>query len=352
MKLNKIEAARGFAAAYVVAHHAFPHNFLFFGINAGAALRFGQEAVILFFLLSGFVIHYSYSRKPVEYNVFIKDRFLRIFVPLIPALLLSYIISSASEGQLISPDLLSFGANLLMLQDISSLKPGVITDPYMGNSALWSLSYEWWFYMIYILLFKFVSQFSRCSNIVITVSVIAALFYNFIPNWGIRIVFYLSIWWSGVVLCERYIKWGSKTFSLLEAARIMLPTAVVAIALSVGMLMSGSSERVTQLGTYPLLEIRHVVGGLLFVVLIVTWHNCGWRCFSYIFGGFAIIAPISYAIYILHYPFLQLSTLVEASKHPFLVGFPLFIAFIVSAACLELWAYPAVKNSLRETCTK
>jgi peptidoglycan/LPS O-acetylase OafA/YrhL len=53
--LHQLDSLRGFAAAYVVVHHAHlaPQSAF------GNLLFFGQEAVILFFLLSGFVIHYS-----------------------------------------------------------------------------------------------------------------------------------------------------------------------------------------------------------------------------------------------------------------------------------------------------
>jgi peptidoglycan/LPS O-acetylase OafA/YrhL len=40
--------------------------------------------------------------------------------------------------------------NVLCFQDIVSLKPNVISA-YMGNGVLWSLSYEWWFYIIFVL---------------------------------------------------------------------------------------------------------------------------------------------------------------------------------------------------------
>jgi peptidoglycan/LPS O-acetylase OafA/YrhL len=39
--------------------------------------------------------------------------------------------------------------NIFMLQDVISLKPNVISAVYMGNGVLWSLSYEWWFYILY-----------------------------------------------------------------------------------------------------------------------------------------------------------------------------------------------------------
>ncbi len=53
-RLMKLESIRGFAAAYVVAHH----SAIAYGGKPPLLLGFGQEAVILFFLLSGFVIHH------------------------------------------------------------------------------------------------------------------------------------------------------------------------------------------------------------------------------------------------------------------------------------------------------
>lgn len=60
-KLEKLEAIRGFAAVYVVLHHVLPKTIMMYGINLAVFFRFGQEAVILFFLLLGFVIHYAFE---------------------------------------------------------------------------------------------------------------------------------------------------------------------------------------------------------------------------------------------------------------------------------------------------
>jgi len=139
VKLVKIEAARGFAAFYVFLHHTFSHETLF-GLPLGWTLRFGQEAVMLFFLLSGFVINYSYSEKQTSSFDYIFNRATRIFIPLVPVLFLSYIASAYSIGRLPNIEVSELLGNLFMLQDASFLKPGVIVDPYMGNEPLWSLS--------------------------------------------------------------------------------------------------------------------------------------------------------------------------------------------------------------------
>jgi peptidoglycan/LPS O-acetylase OafA/YrhL len=54
-KLEILEFGRGFAAFYVLMHHLRPLRDTPFDI----LFRFGQEAVILFFLVSGFVIYLS-----------------------------------------------------------------------------------------------------------------------------------------------------------------------------------------------------------------------------------------------------------------------------------------------------
>jgi peptidoglycan/LPS O-acetylase OafA/YrhL len=58
-----LDAARAIAAIYVVIHHWATSNQLTNG--PGLIFRFGQEAVIVFFLLSGFVIFANDDPAPV-----------------------------------------------------------------------------------------------------------------------------------------------------------------------------------------------------------------------------------------------------------------------------------------------
>ena len=83
-KLWRLDALRGFAATYVVLHHIMPRDLSWGGIDLSLAFRCGQEAVILFFLLSGFVINLSYQRsRDKRFLRFFARRFLRIYVPLV-----------------------------------------------------------------------------------------------------------------------------------------------------------------------------------------------------------------------------------------------------------------------------
>ena len=138
-KLDKLEALRGAAALYVVFHHTIPHESRLFNVPVGHLMRFGQEAVILFFLLSGFVINYSFklSRNKHFGNYFAK-RFCRIYIPLIAVMLISYFTQSYEAGEFLGPDIPALLGNLFMLQDWALANPNVLVDPYMGNGPLWS----------------------------------------------------------------------------------------------------------------------------------------------------------------------------------------------------------------------
>ena len=84
MKVYKLEALRGFSLLYVVLHHSLPHKIIVAGINIGNLFRFGQEAVILFFLLSGFVINYAFQTgKNKTFRTYFLKRFSRIYIPLL-----------------------------------------------------------------------------------------------------------------------------------------------------------------------------------------------------------------------------------------------------------------------------
>ena len=85
--LPKVEMARGFAAFYVLTYDIFESVSGKLGL-AGVALRFGPEAVMLFFVISGFVIAYSVAQKEMKFREYFVRRFRRIYPLFLVALLL------------------------------------------------------------------------------------------------------------------------------------------------------------------------------------------------------------------------------------------------------------------------
>ncbi len=301
-KLEKLEAIRGFAAIYVVFYHLFASGFVVFGINLSFLFRFGQEAVILFFLLSGFVIYYSFIRAKEHSNfkVFFWKRFLRIYIPLIIVFLANYLLICYYNHQFVKIDIPNLLGNLFMLQDNMGKKPNVICDPFLKNEPLWSLSYEWWFYFIFFLIINLKSIKNK-DVFVFTLSTISSISYLFFPNFINREIMYLSIWWSGLYLAKLYLSNTAINYSSIKLPLISL--IIISFILSVKFVMvdKGLFLKPGALSQHPILEFRHFIFTLILLLIIPIWIKLKWFGFNLIFGVFKHLAPISFVVYISHW---------------------------------------------------
>lgn len=126
-RLEKLEALRGFAALYVVLFHVLPQEILLYGVNVGLLFRFGPEAVIVFFVLSGFVIKYTFERSADKsFKYYFIRRFIRLYIPLFFIYVLGYLLKCYNAGELASPEWGTLLGNLFMLKDVISQKTNVL----------------------------------------------------------------------------------------------------------------------------------------------------------------------------------------------------------------------------------
>ncbi len=243
MNIKVLDGLRGLAALYVMIGHS--RWLLWEGYSEGylkhtleynwidkismyflSIFKFGHESVLLFFVLSGFVIHKGYVNKfladsfqRVNIGHFYLKRIRRIYPPFLFALCLTALLdfigrnmglsiytgNTHNEGINItvgnqSLTFLTFIGNVFFL-----FKEYV---PIFGtNGPTWSLKLEWWFYMIY----PFFLLFSR-KNIYYSTLLIVVLFalVNYTSFWTeplSKAVFSSIIsWWAGVLLAEVYTK--------------------------------------------------------------------------------------------------------------------------------------------------
>jgi peptidoglycan/LPS O-acetylase OafA/YrhL len=324
-KLIKLEAIRGFAALYVVFHHTI-HQFRILNFDLSFLFRFGQEAVILFFILSGFVIEYSYSKgKDKSFKTYFLKRFLRIYIPLFFVFITHFIIKSINTEVNIDWRIL-FG-NIFMLQDVGSLKPNVIVPTFLGNSPLWSLSYEWWFYMLYFPLITFFKK--KSSLIVYTLGVISALTYIIYPNFFNRELMYLTIWWSGVEIARLYSQ--GKTINLKNLKYSLLVLTVITVILGVNVYLS---KNISTIGVHPILELRHFGFSLVAIFLALVWKKLRWIGFSPTIEIFSRFAPISYGVYISHYFLITGASYLDNIIHNNILKYILYISICLGFSYL------------------
>lgn len=107
--------------------------------------RLGHEAVIVFFVLSGYLVGGKLLRRCLDGTFgpadFVRDRFTRIYTPLVPSVVLTAACVWIAYGGLPPEFAGEAVGNLLQLQ-------GIVVPPLTGNAPLWSLGYEIWFYAL------------------------------------------------------------------------------------------------------------------------------------------------------------------------------------------------------------
>lgn len=282
------------AALYVVLHHS--RELLPAPVRP--LLLFGQEAVILFFLLSGFVIHINYSTKSeFDRKDFLWKRFVRIYPIFIVVMVLSVGIDMATGGDA-HTDLRSFVYNMVGLQDSQIQKPGIGYPTFGDNDPLWSLGYEVWFYLFYAI--TGAARFNRNLLAVTVIAVVAALVFSFFPNKACLTLLYLPIWWLGAALAEATLAESNAPF--WKGLGSLLITLAVYVAASYPEIRASHGT----IGLHPFIEIRHFMAAIGFaIVWIAAQRFVNADKFRWL-EPLSFLAPISYGIYIVHVPLLRL----------------------------------------------
>lgn len=146
--LDSLQVYRGLAALFVVIHHnaasiRYYHNFDSSILNFAGQI--GKYGVDFFFVLSGFIISYtSISKVNVKGTLekYIKNRFLRIYVPYLPIGVFVYLV------YMFLPSISNANREISTLTSLTLIPHG---KPAL--SVAWTLTFELLFYIFYSLRF-------------------------------------------------------------------------------------------------------------------------------------------------------------------------------------------------------
>lgn len=293
-----LDIIRSLAAIYVVIHHIvirldpFPLDFLF---------KFGQEAVMAFFLLSGFVIHANERHRTAKgLSGYLWRRGLRIYPTLICAMLLSIVVALWDGTFAARFDPTKAACTLFALQDAGNLKPGTICSPFMANSPLWSLSYELVFYAIYPFILPLFLRSPKLVNHAIGVATIVLIaLYALAPSHFFLLPAYFLVWWCGAMAAERFLLSGAdKSVANLSFLYLFVATTAWGLVLWL--------EGLDELGTYPMLMVRHFGLALLMLALFLSpiGRMAAARLPLFAVPFWSWVAAVSYGIYVFHFPLL------------------------------------------------
>ncbi len=302
-KLWQLEAIRGTAALYVFAYH----TNCFDGTMFQYMFSFGPEAVIAFFLLSGFVISYSCEdllscRKSL--SEYFLNRFIRIYPTFVFALLITYFLDCFRSGSVLPLDLKQLLGNLLMTQDLAWMKRGAVIDTFGSNAPLWSLSYEWWFYIAFGLVFVFV-PIAKQGLSAFLIALAASVSYWFVPSPVGLIYGYFFIWWSGVSLAREFSNTGQISFA--NQREMIIGQIIIAAVWSIPVIAEVLADRKIAIGLEPAIQLRHCLAGVVFAIAAIFYFHHRSTAVEQITKCFLIFAPISYSLYVFHMPFVELA---------------------------------------------
>ena len=97
-KYDLLDCAKGISILAIVLYHL-----IFFELNVPEILKtasaFGGAGVKVFLIASGFGLYYSHKNRPLGYGAFLKRRLLKIYVPYIAVVLVSYLSGLMYTGE-------------------------------------------------------------------------------------------------------------------------------------------------------------------------------------------------------------------------------------------------------------
>lgn len=283
-------------------------------------------SVMVFFVLSGFVISYSTSLKGESYGFFnyLIDRFSRIYITLLPVLLLTFLFAFLYHLYVNS---YPFNINikyllccLVMQQEnplllkIQYMLPNTNTYKFIGifgdNLPLWSLSLEWWYYVFFGLMFYTKFQKLKFQHLLLLVCCLPFVVgYMFLPGRaGYGLTF---IWFSGALI--HYLL--SKNINFTHSKwlfYIFLAFTIISIKIT------------------PNLSILFFIVFFIFAIIYFDNNNSS-KKYKKIFKLAKWPGNYSYSLYITHYPILLVFKKLELTpieKDIYVILFSNFFALI------------------------
>ncbi|MEM9090562.1 MAG: acyltransferase [Cyanobacteria bacterium P01_F01_bin.53] len=307
MEIRKLNMLRGLAASVVVMSHYSNHTELFNKLLGDSA---GQLGVMIFFVLSGFLMSYLYmdTKKANKENLkyFIFARVARVVPLFVGIVLVSYFMPLFGIKHIFYhiPDATSLISHLGLLH---------------GNSVLWTVSTEIQFYALFIVFWIVQEKRKLPLYIFFSAVLIILMFYGLpaprltVVGWEIdtKLVRSLPYFLMGVVFGQIYKSWTPPK-SLHSGGFVFSLAIILALYPNVFRFLTGQYHQMWQD-----IRIFTMVSLVFFLIaFLVPDENL---LLANPVGDF--LGKISYSVYLLHLPILRSMDAIALSPMPSLVVF-------------------------------
>lgn len=352
----QLESLRGISAIVVLFSHCFQAFIGPFDTSIYSWIRLlGQAAVMIFFALSGYLIGYSIQHNIHQHGQFnlhhyARQRGRRILPPFLFAMgltLVLYLLAPLlftshthafqhSFGMMIrtdyNVDMMEFFGSLLFLN-------GFVTPTVSANAALWSLSYEVWFYVLAgFLPFLKNSEIAKIGFFMV-LAILSLL--------NIQFFIYFLVWLSAFACSFRYIQ--LRFLNRLQSVKL----ALVGLAFLIACFDAYQFQLIDEAQQYRAANFApfNFCVGLAFSCWLVQLQHQR----SHYHPVWVQSADFSYTLYVTHFPLLLFilgcipATLAYGLGGAVLALLASMCSLIVFAWLMAKWLEPARKKALSNT---
>ena len=331
------------------------HITTFFNVSETKSLKWlsfnifreGYLGVSFFFILSGFILSYTYhnklTTKLVSSKEFIINRITRIyplhFLTLIVSLPL--VLVSISSGLDFIIKSINFFINGTLIQSFVPVK-----SVYFGfNSPSWSISTEMFFYLLTPLLFNFLYKINNIKSIIIVlcISFFILIGINFTPEKYHHSIFYINPlirifdFIIGIVLFHVFNNNSSVIFSTLKS------TFLETFSILLFIVFFYFHKDIPQVYRY---SIYYWIP-MIYIIYVFSKGN---GIFSYILSKkwFVYLGEISFGFYLIHQLVIRYVSIIFRKLDINLDGLTMVFIILIVTTFLSILSFEFFENKVRK----
>lgn len=285
--------------------------------------QWGHQAVVVFFVLSGFVIAFVTDGKEKSLADYTINRVSRIYSVAIPALVLSVIVFYWAMA--VKPDVIASFSHKMLNPYLTTAAALTFTNQswinfsIFANPPYWSLGYE----VLYYIFFGIIFFLSGWQRVLLAALVILIM--------GPSIMLYMPLWWLGVLTYKKCKLINSRSSSKSSNINIFLfiCTVILVFITALPFAVKSINEYITGLIYPPIFELlippaHKFPADYLLAILVainIYYFNLVSEFFAKVCTKFENIirglAKHTFSLYLFHFPVLcAFAVLVPFDTYP------------------------------------
>lgn len=276
--------------------------------GAYALTSLGHGAVVMFFLLSGYFVGGSvfraFAQQRFSWRRYLNARLVRLWLVLLPGLALTAALDTFGHNLFATADAYTSRSSDLSISTFLGnaifLQPSIV-PAFGSNEALWSLGYEFAYYLALPLLLSVIARQAHLTVRLCAVGLLAGLLVLVDAD-----VVYLSLPWMVGAAMALHADWIVANVQRLRSRTYIAALALSSVALLGAMLLvkfQAATVGNTTSGVYLLTG-----AGAAFIALLLPDRVPNLPISKKIMRFFNDLSHSSYSIYAFHLPVLALMT--------------------------------------------